>query len=156
MKHTEDTRTERINNLKSLLDITEKNKETSKINWKKYLKKLKKDIIEKDKEEKGKQKVIFMKISLLLEHIGMIHFLESLMDKKYNWQIHLQNWLHMIPKAVNVYYNHISNEICFLLEFCDFFLILNTLLQSLMYIHIKTILVFYIFGQLLALSDEYA
>ena len=32
MKHTEDTRTERINNLKSLLDITEKNKETSKIN----------------------------------------------------------------------------------------------------------------------------
>ena len=32
MKHTEDTRTERINNLKSLLDITEKNMETSKIN----------------------------------------------------------------------------------------------------------------------------
>ena len=37
-------------------------------------KKLKQDIIEKDKEEKGKQKVIFMKINLLLEHIGMIQF----------------------------------------------------------------------------------
>ena len=30
------------------------------------------------------------------------------------------------------------------------------MLQSLMYIHIKTILVFYIFGQFNALSDEYA
>ena len=59
--------------------------------WEFIREKIKKDIIEKDKEEKGKQKVIFMKISLLLEHIGMIHFLESLMDKKYNWQIHLQN-----------------------------------------------------------------
>ena len=95
-----------------------------------------------------------MKINLLLEHIGMIHFLESLVDKKYNWQILLPNWLHMIPKAVNVCYNHIIDEICFLLEFCDFVLKLNTLLQSLMYICIKTILVFYIFGQLKALSDE--
>ena len=59
--------------------------------WEFIREKIKKDIIEKDKKEKGKQKVIFMKISLLLEHIGMIHFLESLMDKKYNWQIHLQN-----------------------------------------------------------------
>ena len=59
--------------------------------WEFIREKIKKDIIEKDKEEKGKQKVIFMKISLLLEHIGMTHFLESLMDKKYNWQIHLQN-----------------------------------------------------------------
>ena len=40
---------------------------------------------------KKKQKVIFMKINLLLEHIGMIHFLESLVDKKYNWQILLPN-----------------------------------------------------------------
>ena len=142
--------------MKEIFKKIKKNKQLCIKNGNLLEKKLKKDIIEKDKEEKGKQKVIFMKISLLLEHIGMIHFLESLMDKKYNWQIHLQNWLHMIPKAVNVYYNHISNEICFLLEFCDFFLILNTLLQSLMYIHIKTILVFYIFGQLLALSDEYA
>ena len=32
MKHIEDTSTERINNLKSLIDIIEKNNDTSKIN----------------------------------------------------------------------------------------------------------------------------
>ena len=54
-----------------------------------------------------------MEINLLLEHIGMIHFLESLVDKKYNWQILLPNWLYMIPKAVNDWYNHITDDICF-------------------------------------------
>ena len=43
------------------------------------------------KEEKEKQKVIFMKINLLLEHSGMIQFLEFLVDKKCNWQILLPN-----------------------------------------------------------------
>ena len=77
--------------MKEIFKKIKKNRQLCIKNGNLFEKKLKKDIIEKDKEEKGKQKVIFMKISLLLEHIGMIHFLESLMDKKYNWQIHLQN-----------------------------------------------------------------